>query len=343
MSYEGNISYNQLMWMYKNARPYKNTNEYPYADRHHRYKYFIPVEVNGKIEFNVHYYWGSEEIRYSMAEFEQFAYTLDKRKRDRYFRYESDKENGSIPYMSTYLTKHKPFGIVRDDNTVEILCERMGQGERMIISEQLGVKAYFMQESSSGGVIFTDRYSQTNRTLKRPAFKGMRFNVTTGELHESSRYKINVKVIDRKKSNELLKEHKDKLAMLKMFYNTTDVATLTADMKGVITQKEMNDNEINYLKRARETWESDPVASSYYYMIGYYIGNAYWAIRYNNELNPPTQMYKQLITKIRKDLQGNADVFAKRTYWDFDNIYPTARWGLEVTDMQGNELKQIRG
>lgn len=342
MSYDGNISYNRLMWICKNTKPYRNTNEYPYSDRHHRYKYFIPVEVNGKIEFKVHYYWGSEEIRYSMEEFERFSHTLSKIQREKYYRYESSVENGDIPYMSKFLTKHRPFGVVRDDNTIEILSDRMGQGDRMIISEQLGVKAYFMQESSSGGVIFTDRYSQANRTLKRPAFKGMRFNITTGELHESSRYKINVKVVDRKKSNELLKEHKDKLAMLKMFYNTTDVATMSADMKGVITKEEM-DKSIDYLQRAREIWESDPVASSYYYMLGYYVGNAYWALRYDNQLNPPSLIYKALITKIKKDLQGNSDIFTKHSYWDFDNMYPTARWGLEITDMQGNQLKQIQG
>ena len=339
MSYDGNISYNQLMWMYKNIKPYKNTNEYPYSDRNHRYKYFIPVEVNGKIEFNVHYYWGSVEDNVSMEEYERLKPMLTQRELGRYWMREGDH---GIPYMTKWRHIHNPFGIVRDDNTIEILYDRMGQGERMIISEQLGVKAYFMQESISGGVIFTDRYSQANRTLKRPAFKGMRFNITTGELHESSRYKINVKVVDRKKSNELLKEHKDKLAMLKMFYNTTDVATMSADMKGVITQEEMDKN-IDYLKRARELWESDPVASSYYYMLGYYVGNAYWALRYDNQLNPPSLIYRALITKIKKDLQGNSDIFTKHSYWDFDNMYPTARWGLEITDMQGNKLKQIRG
>ena len=29
--------------------------------------------------------------------------------------------------------------------------------------------------------------------------------------------------------------------------------------------------------------------------------------------------------------------------WDFDNNYPSAKWGLEITDMQGNPIKQIRG
>jgi hypothetical protein len=340
----GNISYNQLMWIYENAPPYKNTNEYPYSQRHHRYKYFIPVEVNGKIEFNVHYYWGSEETRYSMAEFEQFEHSLNKRQRDRYFRNESPE---GIPYVTKYVSKHKPFGIVRDDNTVEILCGHMGQGERMIISEQLGVPAYFMQEASSGGVIFTDKYAQHRRRLKRPAFTGMRFNVDTGELHESSRYKIDVKVVDRKKSNQLMKEHVDKLSMIKMFYNSTDAETLTSDMKEAINTHApdaiYDNGTISYLEIARRLWDTDAIASSYFYVLGYYIGNAYWAVKYGSSMTEPTRVYKQLLPKLRKDLKGNADVFNRRTYWDFENNYPSARWGLELTDMQGNHLQQISG
>lgn len=339
----GNINYNQLMWIYENLPPYRNTNEYPYSDRNHRYKYFIPVEVNGKIEFNVHYYWGSEQVNYSMEEFERFAYKLSKRKRDRYFYNESPE---GIPYMSTYITKHKPFGIVRDDNTVEILCKHMGQGERMIISEQLGVSAYFMQEASSGGVIFTDRYAQHRRSLKRPAFTGMRFNVDTGELHESSRYQIDVKVVDRKKSNQLMKEHVDKLSMLKMFYSSTNETTLTSDMTDAIKEhapNSINGNQSDHLEIARRLWSVDPIVSSYFYVLGYYIGNAYWAVKYNSTINPPKQIYKQLLPKLRKDLKGNADVFTKKKYWDFENMYPSAMWGLEITDMQGNRLKQIQG
>lgn len=339
----GSINYQQLTWLYQNAPPYKNTNEYPYAHRNHRHKYFIPVEVNGKIQFNVHYGWGSEEERYSMAEFEQFAYSLNKRQRDRYFYNEGSEK---IPYMSKWLTKHAPFGIVRDDNTIEIICEYMGQGDRMIISEQLGISAYFMQEASSGGVIFTDRYAQHRRKLKRPAFKGMRFNIDTGELHESSRYKIDVKVVDRKKSNQLMKEHVDKLSMIKMFYNSTDENTLIADMTDAIKQNDpeyFNNSNLNHIEKARQLWNVDPVVSSYFYVLGYYIGNAYWAVKYNSSINPPKQIFKQLLPKLRKDLKGNADVFNRHTYWDFDNNYPSAKWGLEITDMQGNPIKQIRG
>ena len=78
-------------------------------------------------------------------------------------------------------------------------------------------------------------------------------------------------------------------------------------------------------------------------MLGYYIGNAYWAVKYNSSINPPKQIFKQLLPKLRKDLKGNADVFNRQTYWDFDNNYPSAKWGLEITDMQGNPIKQIRG
>lgn len=341
----GNISYNELMYLYKNIPPFKNTNEYPYSNRHHRHKYFIPVEVDGKIEFNVHYYWASEQINYSMAEYEQLAHSLNKRQRDKYYYNEGDE---GIPYMSKYITKHKPFGIVRDDNTVEILCEYMGQGERSIISAQLGVNAYFMQEASSGGVIFVDKYSQCRRSLKRPAFKGMRFNVDSGELHESSRYKIDIKVVDRKKSNHLMKEHVDKLSMIRMFYNSTDEKTLISDMKDAVN---IHAPEIlngsgsrSYnIDTARRLWDSDAIASSYFYVLAYYIGNAYWALRYDTTISSPKEIYKQLLPKMKRDIKGDADVFTKKTYWDFEKIYPSASWGLEITDMQGNHLQQIRG
>lgn len=341
-----NISYAKLMDVYMNVTPYRNTNEYPYDVRSHRHKFFVPVKKDGEIEFHLNYYWSSQEEYYSLADYEQMLPYLNKRQRNHYY-YNEGREG--IPYMTKYRRINKPYGIVRKDNTLEILIERhMHQGVRMHISAQLGWrKPYFMQEAGSGGIIFTDRYRQAGRSIKYPIFKGFRFNIDTFELHESSRFKIDVKVMDRKKANQVIKQEQDKLNMIKMFYSFTDRKTLCQDMKEKVVGEHgegvLNSQE-NFIRLAKQAWDTDPIASTYFYMLAYYIYNIYWVIRYDREdARDPMDYYQKLLPKLKRHLKQSADIFKHETYWDFEKKYPMTPWGATITKMDGTEVNQIYG
>ena len=68
---------------------------------------------------------------------------------------------------------------------------------------------------------------------KTPIFKGLRLHMDTFEPHESSRYRVEIRNVDRKKANEIHKGDKEKYALLKSFYASMESKDLGTDIKEV--------------------------------------------------------------------------------------------------------------
>jgi len=339
------ISYKKLQEIVANIKPYRNTDEYPYASRTHRHKYFKVVEVDGKIEYHLYYWGGFVEDYLDPYEAEQMK-EHDPEKFDKYhsalgYRW---KNMANIPYYSTWNHDKKPIFIVRDDNTAELTHNSLHQGSNMIWSQYLPHRVFAMKSSRAGGNIIKSYV----HNLKIPVFKGFRYNIDTFELHESSRYSIDIPYVDRTKSNEVIKAEKEKLNIIKTFMNTLDNKSFADTVRDVFNEYVSNDNADNYhseviLNKADELWQTDYVSASYLYMIGFGIHDMYWIASNNNPSRYKPIIYFEFFKRKFSDrLKTLHNTFTKVKYWDFDKNYPDSRWGIEVRDTKGNILVQLQ-
>ena len=336
------FNYIGLKQIHETAKPYRNTNNYPYYDRNHRHKYFIPVEVNGEVEYHMHYYWKWTEQHMSVADFEQAKEHMGVRELEKWHQYTVDNDV-PIPYWRKWYRADSPFGIIRSDNSIEFVTEDFHQGLRMHLTDMTG--KYFMRDCKSGGTIMVNHYYAPRQTYKRPMFMNMRVDLDTLEPHESSRYTIDIKTLDRKKSNELFKLQESKFNLLETFYKAMDEESFINDIKDII--KEFDEAQPNahghsaLQHKAIDLWDTNPVESSMMSIIGKGIYNIYWGVRGDKLRYQPIEFFKCFKRKFRKDLQKTSDIFNKQRYWDFDAYYPTSNWDIELRDSNGNLLKQL--
>jgi hypothetical protein len=346
MSY---LTYERFKNLHKNVAPYRGTNQIPYADRTHRHKFFSPVEVNGEIEYHLSYYWEWEREFMDMAEFEQAKEHMGKRLLNSWHQSSPDYCDGQSYYYK-YYRDIKPYGILRSDNTLEIVSDNMHQGLRMHLSDNLSRGAYVMRDCNSGGSIITDSWREARRQLKLPIFKGMRFSIDTLEMHESSRYIIDVKRVDRKKSNEVLKSYKDSFTLMNTFYKSMDKDAFTSELKE--TAKEyLLDEDNQYIrpsvnrahKIGAEMFKDNPMLASYLTILSGGYGNARWVAKMSSDsLYYDVPWYaRRAENDLRLNLKYRHDTFTRLKYWHFDRVYPQSKWGVDIFDINGNKLEQL--
>ena len=340
------FNYIGLKQIHETAKPYRNTNNYPYYDRNHRHKYFIPVEVNGEVEYHMHYYWKWTEQHMSVADFEQAKEHMGVRELEKWHQYTVDNDV-PIPYWRKWYRADAPFGIIRSDNSIEFITEDFHQGLRMHLTDMTG--KYFMRDCKSGGTIMVNHYYAPRQTYKRPVFMNMRVDLDTLEPHESSRYTIDIKTLDRKKSNELFKLHQDKFNLLETFYKAMDEESFISDIKEVVKNFEaLRPNGVyqyhsySELKNmTNDIWDSNPVEASLMGIVGMGIHNIYWVARGDKIRHQPIEYFEQFKKLFKKSLQKSNEIFNRQRYWDFDAYYPTSNWDIELRDSSGNLLKQL--
>ena len=325
------IHYSTLLGKYKDIKPYRNANQIPWGMRHHRHKFFEAVEVNGKLEFHLSYYWGWEQETLEMAEYEYLKQFMNKREKNKWSLNDYSWNESKIPYWTKYKRLVNPFCIVRDDNTMEFICDDMHQGLRMIISDHLPRGYYIQQEKSSGGVVMKEMFNK----MKMPIFKGLRLHMDTFEPHESSRYRVEIRNVDRKKANEIHKGDKEKYALLKSFYASMETKDLGADIKEVRDEYYPDgmgwQARLDAQEKANELWATNPMKASYLYLLGYNILDTRWAGGYNVDLRYHNMHYHQHVVRlIRKNQVIKHNAFTTNTYWDFDKNYPTSNWKMHI-------------
>lgn len=102
----------------------------------------------------------------------------------------------------------KPLGIVRPDNSFEFTTENgLHQGENTLLSELLGV--YIHQVKDKGGAVMSTGDGEY------PIFTGLRFDI--GTKKPLTQFTVVQPTLNRKRSNEHMKQYKEFLDVYPMF------------------------------------------------------------------------------------------------------------------------------
>lgn len=102
----------------------------------------------------------------------------------------------------------KPLGVVRPDNSFEFTTQNgLHQGENILLSELLGV--YVHQVKSKGGAVMSTGDGEY------PIFTGLRFDI--GTKKPLTQFTVVQPTLNRKRSNEYMKQYKEFLDVYPMF------------------------------------------------------------------------------------------------------------------------------
>jgi hypothetical protein len=119
----------------------------------------------------------------------------------------SDKiEQGEV--LEGWWRDKKPLGVVRPDNSFEFTTENgLHQGENTLLSELLGV--YIHQVKDKGGAVMSTGDGEY------PIFTGLRFDI--GTKKPLTQFTVVQPTLNRKRSNEHMKQYKEFLDVYPMF------------------------------------------------------------------------------------------------------------------------------
>ena len=191
------LSYATLKHITNVTSPYRgSTNRYPLGDHKRSHKYFLVDYIDNEEVYRIIY--GKRWERVFITPDEMVKYKALGKDVD---------VNPQDPEKCWYYdVKPNEMGIVRPDNTFEFTMEYLGIGNSGFLNDMM--RGYLGRSSRHGGVVFTNRYSsQQNTYAFHPVFKGLRINLESGAVHESSQYRVIGKRVSRKASKDLMKRY----------------------------------------------------------------------------------------------------------------------------------------
>lgn len=273
------LSYAALKHITNVTSPYRgSTNRYPLGDRKRSHKYFLVDYVDGEQVFRVIY--GKRWERVFITPDEMVKYKALGKDVD---------GNPQDPNKCWYYdVKPNEMGIVRPDNTFEFTMEYLGIGNSGFLNDMM--RGYLARSSRHGGVVYTTRYSsQQNYYAFHPVFKGLRINLESGAVHESSKYRVIGKRVSRKASKDLMKRYETMLKSSEVMAKTMEakdfieiayevykeasgIDLLTAKTGYPYVNRDFN--ELSY-EKAESMVESAPFDAMILYGIHLYVDSLY--------------------------------------------------------------------
>ena len=341
-----NLRYEWLKKITENVKPYRGTTDkYPFSDRKHNYKYFVPVDVNGEIEYHVGYYhkWYTDDM--TGDEFNARKESMDKKELKQWYE-KSEWDSNARTYQKTGTYERnfknpKVDLIVRADNTVEIVTDSFHQGMRMIFSAYSYSKGVFQSSVNHGGIIYT--WTELGVTKTIPIFKGMRFNMDTKEIHPSAQYIAKYRTVDRKLSKEAMSIYQDKLNGAFAFITCMDKESFREDIDSV-TKELIPDNVTSYYwgsesqnkaeKLADSIFFEKPVEAIYLYMKSFHVGY------YLSSMAHPSDWIRVFKKKFAKYIHAKHDTFSKEYLTHLEN-FKSSQWNIDVT-VNGKMVERLK-
>ena len=290
------FNYQRLLKISETQEPYRGSeNRFPFSNRKYGHKYFLKDMVDGVPQFRLCYY-----------------------------------------YRKDAITEPNVFGIVRSDNTIEFDMggRYMHQGLRQIMSSGY-FNGAFNSSVRHGGIIYSKRVDEENNTWRViPIFRGLRMNMDTLELHESSKYTFVKKTLDRKKSKEFLAKYDNAFKVAEVMYVNLEQDKVSDIIKEIGREHfpkywvengsygYLNiDNPKEVMDKADEILESSPFDSFILYINAI---NLWWKYSRNIKEN-----YDRAKKKIYKVIQKNNDVFNVKEF-DYTQNISSSAWGLDI-------------
>jgi hypothetical protein len=340
------LKYERLKRITETQKPYRGTiDKYPFSDRKHNYKYFVPVEVNGEIEYHVGYYhdWQTESM--TAEEFNAKKGSMDSKEFKKWREKEKWNSNARTYEPTGYYEKDVKNPsvdlIIRSDNTAEIVTDNFHQGMRMIFSAYSYSNGVFQSSVNHGGIVYGRRDSRGD--IRIPIFKHMRFNMDTMEVHPSSKYIATYNTVDRKKSKEAMSIYQDKLNGAFAFITCMDKESFREDMD-TVTAELIPDNVTSYYwgkqsqteaeKLADSIFFEKPVEAIYLYMKSFHVGY------YMSSLAHPSDWIKGFKKKFAKYIHVKHDTFTKEYLTHLEN-FKSSPWNIDIT-INGKMVERLK-
>lgn len=290
------FNYARLLRISENQEPYRGSeNRFPINERRYGHKYFLKEIVDGVPQFKLCYWYRNDPV-----------------------------------------TEPNVFGIVRSDNTIEFAVDGhyMHQGLRQIMSGNY-YKGYFSSSIRHGGIIYSKKVDEENNTWKTiPIFKGLRMNIDTMEIHESSKYTFVKKTINRQKSKAVLDKYENAYKVAEVMFINLDKDKLYDITKEIGREyfpecwvENGNYSYINIddpkkvMAKADEILESSPFDSFMLYINAMSI---WW--RHRDDMK---ECFTKAKKKIYKAMQKNKDVFDVKEF-DHTQSLVGSEWGVDV-------------
>ena len=116
----------------------------------------------------------------------------------RYWMFSDNNQSVTAYYDDMELIK------IHSDDTVEFTANRgYGQGDCGILASML--YGWVQIQGQYGGAVYyhSRNWSEKPNSIKHPVFKGLRFHIETGTLHESSKYEVHTLNLNPKKTKIL--------------------------------------------------------------------------------------------------------------------------------------------
>ena len=291
------FNYQRLLKISETQEPYRGSeNRFPFSNRKYGHKYFLKDMVDGVPQFRLCYYYKSDPV-----------------------------------------TEPNVFGIVRSDNTIEfdMSGRYMHQGLRQIMSAGSYRNGYFKSSIRHGGIIYTRLIDEEKREWRTiPIFRGLRMNMDTLEIHDSSKYTFVKKTLSREKSKALLAKYENAFKVAEVMYVNLEqdkVSDITKEIGREYFPKYWVENG-NYgyvdienpkevMDKADEILESSPFDSFILYINAI---NLWWKYSRNIKEN-----YDRAKKKIYKVIQKNNDVFNVKEF-DYTQNISSSVWSLDI-------------
>jgi hypothetical protein len=340
------LKYERLKRITETQKPYRGTTDkYPFSDRKHNYKYFVPVEVNGEIEYHVGYYhkWYTDDM--TGDEFNARKDSMDKKELKQWHE-KSEWDSNARAYQNTGTYERnfknpKVDLIVRSDNTVEIVTNNFHQGMRMIFSAYSYSNGVFQSSVNHGGIVYGRRDNGVD--IRLPIFKHMRFNMDTMQVHPSAHYIATYRTVDRKLSKEAMNLYKDKLNGAFAFITCMDKESFREDIDSV-TKELIPDNITSYYwgsqsqnkaeKLADSIFFEKPVEAIYLYMKSFHVGY------YLSSMAHPSDWIKVFKKKFAKYIHAKHETFSKEYLTHLEN-FKSSQWNIDVT-VNGKLVERLK-
>jgi hypothetical protein len=340
------LKYERLKRITETQKPYRGTTDkYPFSDRKHNYKYFVPVEVNGEIEYHVGYYhkWYTNDM--TGDEFNARKDSMDKKELKQWHE-KSEWDSNARAYQNTGTYERnfknpKVDLIVRSDNTVEIVTDNFHQGMRMIFSAYSYSNGVFQSSVNHGGIVYGRRDNGVD--IRLPIFKHMRFNMDTMQVHPSAHYIATYRTVDRKLSKEAMNLYKDKLNGAFAFITCMDKESFREDIDSV-TKELKPDNITSYYwgsqsqnkaeKLADSIFFEKPVEAIYLYMKSFHVGY------YLSSMAHPSDWIKVFKKKFAKYIHAKHETFSKEYLTHLEN-FKSSQWNIDVT-INGKMVERLK-
>ena len=301
------FNYARLLRISESQEPYRGSeNRFPINERRYGHKYFLKEVVDGVPQFKLCYWYRNDPV-----------------------------------------TEPNVFGIVRSDNTIEFAVDGhyMHQGLRQIMSGNY-YKGYFRSSIRHGGIVYSKRVDEENNIWKTiPIFKGLRINIDTMEIHESSKYTFVKKTINREKSKALLDKYENAYKVAEVMFINLDRDKLYDITKEIGKEyfpecyvESGNYSYINiddpkeFMAKADEILESSPFDSFMLYINAMSI---WW--RHRDDMK---ECFTKAKKKIYKAMQENKDVFNVKEF-NHTHDLSSSVWDLEVK-VNGNLVHRYK-